>query len=80
MTPAEFDARIVKLYHVLLSETLRLTLRLTHAAPLAHAHANNEDPWPKRRGVIRIARFYRLTASAVGPLCHATVQSRPPEK
>ena len=69
MTPqeaarAEADARIVEAYHVLLSENLRLA----HAAILEYANANNEDYWPKGRDVIRFARFYRVSRSALGGL------------
>lgn len=69
MTPkeaaaAEADARIVEGYHVLLSENLRLA----HAAILEYANANNDDFWPKGRDVIRFARFYRVSASALGGL------------
>jgi hypothetical protein len=64
MTEAEADARIVEGYHVLLSENLRLA----HAAILAHANANNDDYWPKGRDVIRFARFYRVSQSALGGL------------
>lgn len=69
MTPqqaaaAEADARIISGYQVLLSENLRLA----HAAILAHADAHNDDFWPKGRDVIRFARFYRVSASALGGL------------
>ena len=69
MTPqeavqAEADARIVEGYHVLLSENLRLA----HAAVLEFANANNDDYWPKGRDVIRFARFYRVSRSALGGL------------
>ena len=68
MTPqqqaAEADARIVEGYHVLLSENLRLA----HSAILAHANAHNDDYWPKGRDVIRFARFYGVSASALGGL------------
>ena len=66
MTPqeAEADARIVEGYHVLLSENLRLA----HSAILEYAHANNDDYWPKGRDVIRFARFYRVSQSALGGL------------
>ena len=69
MTPqeavqVEADARIVEGYHVLLSENLRLA----HAAILEFANANNDDFWPKGRDVIRFARFYRVSRSALGGL------------
>ena len=69
MTPqetaaADADARIVEGYHVLLSENLRLA----HAAILEYANANNDDFWPKGRDVIRFARFYRVTQTALGGL------------
>lgn len=69
MTPhetaaAERDARIVEGYHVLLSENLRLA----HAAVMEYANAHNDDFWPKGRDVIRFARFYRVSASALGRL------------
>ena len=69
MTPhetaaAERDARIVEGYHVLLSGNLRLA----HAAVMEFANANNDDFWPKGRDVIRFARFYRVSASALGGL------------
>ena len=69
MTPqeaaqAEADARIVEGYHVLLSENLRLA----HAAILEFANAHNGDFWPKGRDVIRFARFYRVSRSALGGL------------
>lgn len=64
MTEADADARIVEGYHVLLSENLRLA----HAAILAHANAHNDDFWPKGRDVIRFARFYRVSLSALGGL------------
>lgn len=69
MTPqetaaADADARIVEGYHVLLSENLRLA----HAAILEYANANNDDFWPKGRDVIRFARFYRVTRTALGGL------------
>lgn len=60
----EADARIVEGYHVLLSENLRLA----HAAILEYANANNSDFWPKGRDVIRFARFYRVSASALSGL------------
>jgi len=58
------DARIIEGYHVLLSENLRLA----HAAILEYANANNDDYWPKGRDVIRFARFYRVSQSALGGL------------
>ena len=61
---AEDDARIVAGYEVLLSENLRLA----HAAILEYANANNDDYWPKGRDVIRFARFYRVSQSALGGL------------
>lgn len=69
MTPqqqatAETDSRIVEGYHILLSENLRLA----HAAILEYANANNDDFWPKGRDVIRFARFYGVSASALGGL------------
>jgi len=64
VTEAENDARIVEGYQVLLSENLRLA----HAAILAHANAHNDDFWPKGRDVIRFARFYRVTQTALGGL------------
>ena len=69
MTPqetaaSEADARIVEGYHVLLSENLRLA----YAAILEYANANNDDFWPKGRDVIRFARFYRVTQTALGGL------------
>ena len=68
MTPqeaaAEADARIVEGYHVLLSENLRLA----HVAMMEFAHANNDDFWPKGRDVIRFARFYGVSAPALGGL------------
>lgn len=69
MTPqdvaqVEADARIVEGYHVLLSENLRLA----HAAILEFANANNDDFWPKGRDVIRFARFYGVSRSALGGL------------
>ena len=64
MTPAEADARIVVGYLVFLSENLRLA----HAAILEYATANNDDFWPRGRDVIRFARFYRMSRSALGGL------------
>ncbi len=64
MITADADARIVDGYHVLLSENLRLA----HAAMLAHADAHNDDCWPKGRDVIRFARFYGVTQTALGGL------------
>ena len=64
VTPAEADARIVEGYHALLSENLRLA----HAAILEYANAHNDDFWPKGRDVIRFARFYRVSRSALGGL------------
>ena len=61
---AEADARIVEGYHLLLSEDMRLA----HAAMLEFANANNDDYWPKGRDVIRFARFYRVSQSALGGL------------
>lgn len=61
---AEADARIVEGYHVLLSDNLRLA----HAAMMEFANANNDDYWPKGRDVIRFARFYRVSAPALGGL------------
>ena len=63
-TAADADARIVEGYHVRLSENLRLA----HAAILEYANANNDDFWPKGRDVIRFARFYRVTQTALGGL------------
>lgn len=65
LTPQqETDARIVEGYQVLLSDDLRLA----HAAILEYANAHNDDFWPKGRDVIRFARFYRVSASALGGL------------
>lgn len=69
MTPqqtaaADADARIISGYHVLLSDDLRLA----HAALLEHANAHNDDFWPRGRDVVRFARFYRVSASALGGL------------
>jgi hypothetical protein len=69
MTPieaaeAEADAQIVSAYHVLLSENLRLA----HVSMMEYANAHNDDFWPKGRDVIRFARFYRVSASALGGL------------
>ena len=64
MATAETDARIVEGYHVLLSENLRLA----HAAVLEYANAHNDDYWPKGRDVIRFARFYGVSRSALGGL------------
>ena len=61
---ADADARIVDGYHVLLSENLRLA----HSAILAHANIHNDDGWPKGRDVIRFARFYGVTQTALGGL------------
>ena len=51
-------------YELLLSENLRLA----HAAILEYANANNDDYWPKGGDVIRFARFYLVSASALGGL------------
>lgn len=64
MATAETDARIIEGYHVLLSENMRLA----HAAVLEYANAHNDDYWPKGRDVIRFARFYGVSRSALGGL------------